>query len=132
MLVEWMAPYVFQHGDYQTMITEYTRAVKVLSEFADSGQFYDSLSYCCEALAFAYANYEDYEMCLAYLEKACEYAEKQDQQGIVEIIEDMMMEDEKVSLKNSMLQAINSNERQVYDPIRTTERFQAIDRRLSE
>lgn len=139
MLVSWIAPYLFSNGDNEAIIREYLRAVKVYEEFTDCGWIYDDLSYCYEVLALAYANIKEYDTCLDYLEKAGESAVKNDNlssseltDSLYAVLGEIEIPTAKISACQSMLDALTSDEREAYAPIRETERYKAIICRLEE
>ena len=119
------------------MIRENLRAVKVYEEFTDCGWIYDQLSNCYETLALAYANKGEFDPCLDNLEKACDSALKYDSldydltYNVYDIPEDVgVMEEEKHRASRVTLMALNSPERDIYAPIRDTERYREIIRKL--
>jgi len=136
IMVSWIAPYLFGKGDNEEIIWEYTRAAKVFEEFVDCGWIYNNLSCCYETVALAYANTDNYDACIEYLEKACDCAIQYDEQDInltynaYEIPSDVMESEEKISSCKLMLQTLNSRERSAYDSIRDTERYTAIISKL--
>lgn len=141
-MASWIAPYLFERGDNDGVIREYSRAAKVLQEFTDSGELYNDLSYFYEGTALAYANKGEYDDCLEHLEKAADAAilyEKQnhdfssDLSGFAYDFPDNTMEQPvKVSARQSILAALESGERRAYDPIREHERFKSIVTKLTE
>ncbi len=79
----------------------------------------------------------DFDPCLDYLEKACDSALKYDSLGydltysVYDVPEDAsVMEEAKHRASRVMLMALNSPERDIYAPIRDTERYREIIRKL--
>ena len=130
--------YYFSKLDYDNVIKENARAVKVYGEFTDCGWILDSLSRCYETLALAYAYKNEYDRCLDHLEKACECALKYDgldydlTYKIYDVPDEIGMEEEKLQASRSLLGALSSPEREIYAPIRETKRFKAIVVKLEE
>ncbi len=138
VLLPWITGYYFGEHDYDSVIKENLRAVKVYEEFTDCGWIFDDLSRCYETLALAYAYKNEYDLCLDHLEKACECALNYDgldydlTYKIYDVPDDIGMEEEKLQATRSLLGALTSPEREIYAPIRGTERYQAIVARLEE
>ena len=138
VLLPWITEYYFSKLDYDNVIKENVRAVKVYEEFTDCGWIWDNLSRCYETLALAYAYKNEYGLCLDHLEKACECALKYDGLGydltynIYDVPDEISMEEEKLSASRSLFGALSSPEREIYAPIRETARFKAILGKLED
>ena len=137
VVMPWITAYYMEAGDYDGVIRENLRAVKVYEQFADCGRICDELSNCCGALALAYANKGEFEPCLDCLEKACEAALKFDKGDYdptykaCDAPEDVgVTEEEKHKSSRVMLMALNSAERDIYAPVRETDRYKEIVRKL--
>ena len=137
ILLPWITDYYMSIGDYDAVIKENARAVKVYEGFTDCGWIYNQLSNCYETLALAFANKGDFDPCLDYLEKACDSALKYDSLGydltysVYDVPDDAsVMEKEKHRASRVMLMALNSPERDIYAPFRDTERYREIIRKL--
>lgn len=137
LLIAWIAPYHYEHGDFDEIIKEYTRAVHILEEFADTGLFYNDLSCCHETLAMVYAEQKEYERCLFHLEEACRFSLMHDSMdshpmyNIRSIVGEMLETEETSESSKTLLHTLSCSERAVYDPIRENERFQSILKKLS-
>lgn len=137
MLFPWITEYYFSVDDYDAVIKENLRAAKVYEEFADCGWIYEELSCCYEAIALAYANKQEYDLCLDYLEKACESAIIYDGLGydltykVRDAPNDICFEG-KDQASLSMYRALSSSEREIYAPIRETERYKTLLSKLQK
>ena len=135
MLLPWITGHYLEAGDYDAVIKENLRAAKVYEEFADCGWIYEELSCCYESLALAYANKKEYDLCLDYLEKACDSAVKYDgldnsfTYKVCDAPNDICFE-ENLHASLSMYKALVSAEREAYAPIRETERYKALFEKL--
>ncbi len=131
VVMPWITAYYMGEGDFDGVIRENLHAVKVYEEFSDCKKICDELAECNEALALAYANKGEFDLCLGCLEKACDFALKHDNadnEGCG--LQDCVAEKEKHSSSRVMLMALNSSERDIYAPVRETERYKEIIRRL--
>lgn len=134
-VMNFVVSYYLCHGRADDALSEARRTLGVLEHFSDTGLFYDDLSVSYEGAAWACAMKGEWEDCLGYLEKACEYAEKHDaKEGKFEfdILGFEMPELESVSSRSNLLEALQSGERSDYDRIRNDARFKEIIRCLSE
>lgn len=131
LMFSWYVSYLSSSGNYDEVIRECTRTARIYEEFTDCGWILNDLSCCLEMTALAYASKGEYESCLDHLEKAAEYAACYDTQDwgmtfkAYDDAEKRAEPGERASSK-SMLAALNSRERKVYDPIRETDRFKRI------
>lgn len=138
LLIPWLTQYLLNKGDYDAVIRECLRAAKVYEEFVDCGWIYRDLSECYETAALAYAEKQEYDLCLDYLEKACDCAVNYDNldyeltYNVYDIPDEVEMSDEKISSRRLMYQALLTGEREAYAPIRNTERYKEILRKLTE
>lgn len=138
LMVNWVLSYHLLHNEADEAICEAKRAVCVLREFDKNGLFDNDLSVLWEGMAWAYSKKKDYENVLICLEEACNYAVKYDNQenGFVYNVYGMMQDDieaeEKISSGKTLSDALESNERHEYDPIRDSARFKNILRKLHE
>lgn len=136
LAVSWGVVRLFEQKKYDLIIHECTRAATVFNQFTDFGLLYHDISCCYETAALAYAKKEMYEECMEFLEKACEFAVLYDAQDIESKhnrMSDVMLENEvEFSSCRSMLQALNSSERNDYNPIRSTERFKSMEEKLNK
>ena len=137
MLLPWITEYYLEAGDYDSIVKENLRAVRVYEEFTDCGWIYNELSCCYEILAFAYANKKEYEKCLDYLEKACDGAliyDSLDNSLIYKVCDDPndIYIEEKHRASRSMYMALTSLEREIYSPVHETERYKAILSKLQK
>lgn len=134
-VMNFIVSYYLCHGRADDALSEARRTLGVLEHFSDTGLFYDDLSVSYEGAARACAMKGEWEDCLGYLEKACEYAEKHDaKEGKFEFdnLGFEMPELESVSSRRNLLEALQSGERRDYDHIRNDARFKELIRRLSE
>ena len=138
MLMPWITHYYMENDDYDAVIKENLRAVKVYEEFTDAGWIYEQLSECYETIALAYAHKKEYDSCLDYLEKSYASAVLYDLQDdkmsykVYGIPNDIMIEEDIKSSRRSLYNALTSSEREIYAPIREAERYQALLRQLKE
>jgi len=132
LMLPWVLQHLLAHNQPKAAIREAERAVHVLSEFNDTGLFYNELSECCESIARAYAMTENYESCLTYLERAYDYADMYDKQeygfvyNVYGIMGEMIETEEKISAKKDLLRVLLSDEWGGYSPIREEERFKKV------
>ncbi len=138
LMVNWVLNYHLLHDEVDQAICEAKRATCVLREFDENGLFDDDLSVLWEGIAFAYSKKKDFENVFICLEEACNYAVKYDRQengfvyNVYGMMQDTIETEEKISSRNSLSCALKSNERHEYDPIRDSERFKNIMRKLRE
>ncbi|MBQ8334430.1 MAG: helix-turn-helix transcriptional regulator [Clostridia bacterium] len=78
LLVGLIAPYAFEHNDNALAIREYSRAVRVLEEFNETGHFDLTLMQCHETLARAYAWSDRRDEMILQLNLACDSAVRYD------------------------------------------------------
>ena len=138
LILPWITSYYMEKEDYDAVIKENLRAVKVFERFSDVGWIYETLSECYEVIALAYTYKKDYDSCLNSLEKACENAVIYDKQGyqttynVYDTAYDIVIEEDNHSSCRSMLDALASSERDIYAPIRETERYITIITKLQD
>ena len=137
MLLPWITEYYLEAGDYDSIVKENLRAVRVYEEFTDCGWIYNELACCYEILAFAYANKKEYEKCLDYLEKACDSAliyDSLDNSLNYKVCDDPndICFEEKLQSSLSMYRALTSSDRDIYSPIHETERYKVILRKIQK
>lgn len=136
MILPWITSYYMDEGNYDAVIKENLRAVKVYTEFVDVGWLYETLSECYEVIALAYAYKKEYDSCLCNLEKACDNAALHDKQGyqitynVYDTAYDIAIEEAVRSSCRSMLNTLASSEREIYAPIHDTEQYKTIIAKL--
>lgn len=138
LLLPWLTHYLLRKDDYDAVIRENLRASRVYEEYTDCGWIYNDLSECYENLALAYAYKKDYDLCLDYLEKACNCSVNYDNldygftYNVYDIPDEIMISEEKVSSRRSLYKTLTSSERDAYIPICETERYKSVIRKLTE
>lgn len=136
MLIPWFTDYYMENGDYDAVIAENLRAAKIYEGFPEAGWLYYELSECYETAALAYANKNEYDRCLDCMEKAGANAilfdTKSDcsEYGINDKMNEIVIDEDPKSACASLLAVLKCEERSVYDPIRETEKFQIILKKL--
>lgn len=129
--------YHLSHKEMNDALREARRAVCVIREFNENGMFDNDLSVFCEGMARAYAMDNRFEECIASLEQAYTYAQEYDDQenGFVYNVYDVMKEgvesEERISSKKNLGDALRSDGRCEYDPIRGSVRFRDLLEKLS-
>lgn len=137
-MISWINAYLFERGDSDEVIRESLRAADVLEKFSDGSAFSDDISAFYESAALAYANKGDFDSCLSNLERAADEAISYDKSAdtapnaqYADIPDDTMGIMPRRSACKSMLDAIGSEERHMYDSVRHSERFEKIVKRLT-
>lgn len=138
LMVNWVLNYHLLHDEADEAIFEAKRAACVLREFDENGLFDNDLSELWEGIALAYSKKKDFENVLSCLEEACNYAVKYDNQengfvyNVYGMMQDTIETEEKISLRKTLSCTLECDERHEYDPIRDSERFKNIMRKLRE
>lgn len=137
-MVSWINVYLLGREDSDEVIRESLRAAAVLEKFNDGSAFSDEISTFYESAALAYAKKGDFDACLSSLERAADAAISYDHSASTaphsqsaDIPDDTMGAMPRRFACKSMLDAIGSKERHVYDSVRRSERFENIVKRLT-
>lgn len=114
LLIGLIAPYAQEHNDNELAIREYGRAVRVLSEFNETGYFDLPLMQCHETLARAYAWSDRPDEMISHLNLACDAAERYDSRkpnpvsDVYTVMGESAETEEKICAKDTLYQILTS------------------------
>lgn len=116
--------YHLDKNEQNEAINESNRVINILKEYNKDGKYNDDISILFEGIAYAYAQINDFENCLANLELAVDYAlnELKEQSGKLS---------HRTSCK-SLLMTLKSNDRREYDSIRDSAQYKKLMERLEK
>lgn len=126
----WVLNYYYKHNMYKEGLDEVTRGIKLFELFNQTGLFFQDLSIYHEYSAYIHALCDEYNASLDNLELASEYAVKCDtteKPRKYKLFGNIVDEkDISYNERKDLLSTLLSDSRNVYNPIKETERFKAI------